>query len=88
VSSSQHLGNGIIGIDPDAIDPPGVSHRFFSVYGDLTNVNALVVGERATNGNLVCGPFSILVIGPWAAARLRSPPAVVPPSGDAPGSAG
>jgi len=62
VSASQYLGWGIVGINPSLIDPPDVSHVFFSVYLDLSTTNSMVIGERDTSGTLVDGPFSIMVI--------------------------
>ncbi len=64
ISASQYLGTGIIGINPNAIDPPDLSHGFFSVYGDLSTANSMIVGERDTSGALVDGPFSIVMICP------------------------
>jgi hypothetical protein len=48
-------------INPGAIDPPDLSHHFFSVYEDLTTANSLVVGERNVDGDLEEGPFSIVM---------------------------
>jgi hypothetical protein len=62
ISAAQFLGNGIIGINPSVIDPPDLSHMFFSVYVDLSTTNSLVIGERNPSGALVDGPFSMTVI--------------------------
>lgn len=62
IDSAQYAGNGIVGINPSAIDPPDLSHDFFSVYGDLTTANTLIVGERSTSGAFEDGPFTIAMI--------------------------
>jgi hypothetical protein len=64
ISASQYLGAGIIAVNPDALDPPDISHVFFSVYGDLSTANSIVIGERDASGTLTDGPFSIVMICP------------------------
>jgi len=62
ISASQFLGVGIIGIDVSTVDPPNLSHDFFSVYQDLSTANSLAIGERNTAGTLEDGPFTIVAI--------------------------
>lgn len=62
VSSSQYLGAGVVGITGDTLDPPDLSHFFFTVLQDLSATNSLVIGERGTSGTLSDGPFSIAAI--------------------------
>ena len=64
ISALQYLGTGIIGINPGAIDPPPLSHVFFSVYGDISTANSVVIGERDITEKLVDGPFSVSAICP------------------------
>ena len=63
ITSSQYLGVGIIGINPNTVDPPNSSHQFFTVVQDFGTgepPNSLVVGERdASSGNFQDGPFTI-----------------------------
>ncbi len=58
IDAAQYLGLGVIGIG-EAVDPPDISHDFFSVYADDGIPNTLLIGERNTSGTLENGPFSI-----------------------------
>jgi hypothetical protein len=63
ISSAQYLGVGIIGVDATAIDPPDLSHDFFTVVGDLSTGNTVAVGERdGTTRALADGPFTISML--------------------------
>jgi hypothetical protein len=59
ISSTQYLGVGIIGVDVSTVDPPDLSHYFFTVVQDLSTANTLAIGERNTGGTLSDGPFTI-----------------------------
>jgi collagen triple helix repeat protein len=59
ISSSGYLGAGVVGVNPNLVDPPDVSHDFFSVFEDISATNTMVVGERDTTGAFADGPFTI-----------------------------
>jgi hypothetical protein len=62
VSSSQYVGAGLIGVNPDFSDPPDVSHAFFSVYFRSGTPSHIVIGEFDKGGAAVDGPFTITAI--------------------------
>ena len=59
VTSSQYVGSGLIGVNPDFSDPPDVSHAFFSVYFRSGFPSHIVIGEFDKGGTAVDGPFTI-----------------------------
>ena len=62
VNSSQYVGSGLIGVNPDFSDPPDVSHAFFSVYFRSGAPNTIVIGEYDKGGALTDGPFTIAAV--------------------------
>jgi hypothetical protein len=62
ISSSQYVGGGLIGVNPDFSDPPDVSHMFFSVYFRSGSPSHIVVAEYTKDGVLTSGPFTIAAI--------------------------
>jgi hypothetical protein len=63
ISATQYAGNGLVGTNPNLVDPANASHFFFSVYNDLVAANSVVVGEYdTTNSTLTDGPFTIAAL--------------------------
>jgi hypothetical protein len=63
ISSSQYAGIGITGVNHTIVDPPDLSHDFFTVLVDLPTPNTMVVGERAADTRAFeSGPFTITAI--------------------------
>jgi hypothetical protein len=62
ISSSQYVGSGLIGVNPDFSDPPDVSHAFFSVYFRSGSPSHIVVAEFDKGGSAADGPFTITAI--------------------------
>jgi hypothetical protein len=62
ISSAQWLGAGQVAVNPSVIDPGDSSHDFFTVVGDLSTANSVVVAERdADTRALANGPFTIVM---------------------------
>jgi hypothetical protein len=60
LSASQYAGSGIVGVNPNAVDVPDVSHAFFTVLRDIGTANSMAVGEfDATSRALTDGPLTI-----------------------------
>jgi hypothetical protein len=62
VTSSQYVGGGLIGVNPDFNDPPDSSHAFFSVYFRSGSPSHIVVAEFDKGGSAVDGPFTISML--------------------------
>jgi hypothetical protein len=63
ISATAYAGAGLVGVNPNAIDPPNTSHDFFSVYNDLVTSNSVVVAEyNANDSTLTDGPFTIAAV--------------------------
>ncbi len=59
ITAAQYAGFGLIGINANTFDPPGLD-RSFSIYQNLGGVNSIAVGERDGSGTLVDGPFTLV----------------------------
>jgi Collagen triple helix repeat (20 copies) len=62
VTSSQYVGSGLIGVNPDFADPPDTSHAFFSVYFRSGSPSHIVIAEFDKGGTAVDGPFTISML--------------------------
>jgi hypothetical protein len=60
LSASQYAGAGLVGVNPNTVDVPDVSHVFFTVLNDIGTANSVAVGEfDATSQALTDGPLTI-----------------------------